>query len=317
MPRSKSGKENSLLSVTLAHLSDPHLPLEALPSFRELLGKRALSLLSWHANRRYIHQRAPLEMVVRDIEACHPDAVAVTGDLTNLGTNRECRAARKWLGRFSAPRAVIPGNHDALVRTRWESGPGVWKSEGGMAAADAPVMLTVGDVALIGVSSAVPTLPFFAAGWVGERQLVQLGTMLRDAGQRGLCRVVMIHHPPRLGMVSWRKGLWDIDRFGEVVRAAGAEMILHGHSHDGTVTRLADSSIPVIGVSSASHRPCRHMNRAAGWNRITIDRNVARTGWTLSVEERRLSRDYCMRTLRTHEFVRPMQGSEAIGAYAS
>jgi 3',5'-cyclic AMP phosphodiesterase CpdA len=41
-----------------------------------------------------------------------PTVVVVTGDLTLNGRPREFRAARDWLGRFSHPTLVTPGNHD-------------------------------------------------------------------------------------------------------------------------------------------------------------------------------------------------------------
>jgi 3',5'-cyclic AMP phosphodiesterase CpdA len=43
-------------AITLAHLSDPHLPLPAPVPWRSVLNKRALSLLSWHRKRRHHHR---------------------------------------------------------------------------------------------------------------------------------------------------------------------------------------------------------------------------------------------------------------------
>ncbi|NHN89027.1 metallophosphoesterase family protein [Acetobacter conturbans] len=297
------------MSAVLAHLSDPHLPLEGLPTPSELMNKRAISLLSWLGNRRRIHQSRPLAAVMRDIVAHQPDALAIAGDLTNLGTRAECLTAARWLRHTGFPRLVIPGNHDMLVAAPWEDGPGLWGIEGGLTDPDTPRVLRVGDVALIGINSGIPTLPFFASGCVSEAQQDKLATILRATGREGLCRIVMIHHPPRKDMVLWHKALRHADHFAQTVRRAGAEMVLHGHSHQGTVSTLPGCDIPVIGVTSASHRPGHRLDRAAGWNRITVEKADAATAWTLTVEARRLSPDGRLHTFRTWRFDRPVTGA--------
>lgn len=300
------------MSVLLAHLSDPHLPLEALPSPRQLLNKRFVSIMSWLGNRRHIHQSRPLALVMQDIAAHTPDALAVTGDLTNLGTREECLTAARWLGNIPTPRAVIPGNHDTLVRAPWDDGPGLWRHLGGMADPHTPVLLKVGDVALIGVSSAISTPPFFATGRVDRTQLEHLAALLETTGREGLCRVVLIHHPPRHGMVLRHKSLLDLERFADIVRVRGAEMILHGHSHKGTLSTLEQSDIPLVGVTSASHRAGRSLARAAGWNRIRIDRVAGM--WEISVEARRLSPDGRLYPYRTTRLARPAPERGAVKA---
>ncbi|NJM91710.1 MAG: hypothetical protein HC861_02775, partial [Rhodospirillaceae bacterium] len=47
-----------------------------------------------------------------------------------------------------------------------------------------------------------------------------------------------------------RKALTDAQAFAEVVRAAGAELVLHGHMHMASLGHIGDT--PVIGVPSAS-----------------------------------------------------------------
>ncbi|NHO32907.1 metallophosphoesterase family protein [Acetobacter fallax] len=291
------------MSAVLAHLSDLHIPTPAAPALRSLASKRALSLLSWHLRRRHIHTLSALTAVLRDIEASRPDALAITGDLTNLGTPREFRAARLWLSQLSLPVAVIPGNHDALTPIPWADGPGLWAPYGGMTAPDEPLVTRIHDVALIGLSSAVPTAPFFASGMMGETQAEKLADILTRTGAEGLCRVVMIHHPPRHDLVVWRKALRDIDRFTQVVRNAGAELILHGHSHRGTFSTLPESDIPVIGVTSASHRPGRS-GTAAGWNHIAIERSTPEN-WTIAIRARRLDTQGTLHDYMTRNYTRP------------
>ncbi|BCI65385.1 hypothetical protein AAJCM20276_00090 [Acetobacter aceti] len=108
-------------------------------------------------------------------------------------------------------------------------------------------------------------------------------------------------------MVRWSKALRGLDRFTDAVRAAGAEMVLHGHSHQGTFSTIPGSEIPVIGVTSASHRSGHSLKRAAGWNRISIHREDA--SWEITVNSRRLAPDGQLHDFRTTRFTRPTKES--------
>ncbi|WP_230975752.1 metallophosphoesterase family protein [Acetobacter garciniae] len=278
----------SLPCVRIAHFSDPHLPLAELPGWRELGFKRILSLLSWSVRRRKLHRWAPLEAVMRDIARARPDLVALTGDLTNLGLLAEFRQARQWLDRQDLPPTLlVPGNHEALLRENSAAKRAMWEPWLHRSKLyPALSVLEQDGVALIGVNTARPSLPFLATGSAGEAQLAQLAQCLSQSRAAGLCRVVLLHHPPVAGLVSTRKGLTDLEAFQAVLRQNGAELVLHGHSHRATFTRLAGSAIPVLGTTSASHTPDTPAT-AAGWNLITITPQPDR--WAITVQRRALT----------------------------
>ena len=129
-------------------------------------------------------------------------------------------------------------------------------------------------VALIGVCSGVPRAPFIASGRLGHVQREALEQRLAEAGTRGLFRVVMIHHPPRItdpgGHIG--RGLTDHLGFGKVIRRHGAELILHGHNHKLFVDSLPGPTkpVPVVGVPSASAIKGKPGNRA-GYHLFTIE----------------------------------------------
>ncbi|MCH4021951.1 MAG: metallophosphoesterase [Acetobacter sp.] len=302
---------NSILSAVLAHLSDLHLPFEIAPSPRELAGKRLLSLLSWRLRRSKVHLWSSLEAVMADIRAAQPDLLAISGDLTNLGLPEELENARKWLAGTGFAQTVIPGNHDAMVPMPWSHGPGSWSHHGGMVAPEQPLLRFAGereDVAIIGLNSAIPTPPFFASGRVGPTQLDTLEGLLQRLGAQNICRVIMIHHPPHPNLVVRRKALEDWHRFSAVVASAGAELILHGHSHRGTITELPGTDIPLIGVTSASHKP-DHPEKAAGWNHIAISRQE--TDWSISITRRRLGVNGHMASLPPVSFRRQLSSPDS------
>ena len=257
--------------TVLAHLSDPHLPLAAGVALRAVLNKRLLSLLSWRLKRHRRHLWTVLDPLIADLRAHAPGAIAVTGDLTNLGLDDEYRRARAWLDTVgeAARVMVIPGNHDALISGAWEAGAARWhpywqgdeahETDVGRAF---PWLRRRGGMALIGLSSAVASRPGLAVGAVGATQRARLATLLARTRAEGLARVVMVHHPPLDGTVTARKRLRDAAELRAVLAHEGVEMVLHGHSHRSHMQALetTDGPAPVIGVPSASSM---HLEAAA------------------------------------------------------
>ncbi|HEX2028990.1 MAG TPA: metallophosphoesterase [Nitriliruptorales bacterium] len=54
-----------------------------------------------------------MEGVIERVNRMRPDVVVVVGDLTADGYEGEYEDAARWIGRFTAPAVVVPGNHDA------------------------------------------------------------------------------------------------------------------------------------------------------------------------------------------------------------
>jgi 3',5'-cyclic AMP phosphodiesterase CpdA len=263
----------------LAHLSDPHIPPLPRPRLVDLAGKRLLGFVNWGLRRKALHQAEVLAAVVADLKAARPDHVVVTGDLANIALAAEFAPARAWLDRLGDPRdvTVIPGNHDAYVRSTAAHAMQHWapymRGDDGSQSSDFPFVRRRGPLALIALSSALPTGLFMATGRLGRAQLSRLaGHLARLAGE-GAFRVVLIHHPPA-GTRPWHKRLTDAKALLEVLRAHGAELVLHGHDHCRSVVDIAgpSASIPVVGVSSAS----AHEHDPAGYNLYRIDGSVGR-----------------------------------------
>ena len=109
--------------LTLAHLSDLHLCNPRSAPLSAFLGKRILSLVSWLLRRRRDHAPDILERLVETLAEVGSDHRLVTGDLVQLALPAEFRKATGLLERLGGPEEVfvVPGNHDALVRTAWRS----------------------------------------------------------------------------------------------------------------------------------------------------------------------------------------------------
>lgn len=249
------------MSFLLAHLSDPHIgPLPRLP-IRALVGKRLTGVVNWHRARATIHSMSVLDAIIADIAMHKPDHVALTGDLVNVGYPPEFPIAAARLAPLGTPEdvSIIPGNHDAYVRGSLEAMSQVFAAfmRGDDGQERFPYLRVRQKIALIGVNTGVPTVPFFATGTMGRAQGMQLAQLLRETGERGLFRVVMIHHPPLRRGVKFGRGLTDAKAFERILHENGAELVLHGHNHRFSIhhTPGPSEAIPVLGVGSASAVP--------------------------------------------------------------
>lgn len=264
-----------LPAFRLAHLSDPHLPPPALPwRWRDAVSKRVLSRFAWR-RKRHRHDPAVLAALVADLKARAPDHIALTGDLTNFSTPEEFAAARVWLEALGDAQAVTvsPGNHDALVAAGAPTRFAPWRPWLGDAAErDFPYLRVRGPVALVNLSSAVPTAVHLAQGALGRAQIEQAGALLKTAGEQGLCRVVLVHHPLADGAVSGRKSLTDAPALRAVLAEVGAELVLHGHAHETQSATVPGplGAIPVLAVPSASTPWGETHDDPARWNEIAV-----------------------------------------------
>jgi 3',5'-cyclic AMP phosphodiesterase CpdA len=275
----------------LAHLSDVHLA--PLPSINplELVSKRGLGFLNWLRKRRGIHRRDVLDAVVTDLKAQKYDHIAFTGDLINLSLTNEYDPARAWLEQLGPARDVtfVPGNHDTYVRAALGKPEQYWgDSMRGDAGESFPFVRRRRKVALVGLSTSLPTLPLAATGRLHSGQLKKLGPILDALGREGLFRVIMIHHPPVQDAHHFRR-LVDAEALRETLRKHGAELVLHGHHHEQALVWLAGPhfNIPCVGVPSASNAPDRD-DDPAGYNLYEIDGEAG--AWRCTAIMRAMSR---------------------------
>ncbi|MDQ0512875.1 metallophosphoesterase family protein [Ancylobacter amanitiformis] len=282
----------------LAHLTDAHLGPLPRARFAELAGKRALGVLNWRRGRQHRFNIATIDLLVADIKAMAPDHIAVTGDLVNVGLAAEYVTALNFLRTLGEGRdvTVVPGNHDAYMRSTAHHALLNWgdymRGDGANADVTAesafPFVRRRNGVALVGVSTAVPTHPFMATGRVGRAQRERLGHVLDGLAAEGLFRVVLIHHPP-CGQRAGHKRLIDAASVRELLARHGAELVICGHDHVQMVDMLPGPNgglIPVVEAPSFAAGPeDRHW--PGGYHLYRIERvEDARFPWRCTLEAR-------------------------------
>jgi 3',5'-cyclic AMP phosphodiesterase CpdA len=296
--------------LIVAQLTDMHLGPIAGFSPRYWNAKRIAGYINWQCTRRTVFQRATLNRIVDDLKAQNPDHIAVTGDLVNIGLPQEHMAALAWLGSIGPPECVtvVPGNHDIYSHLTSDVGTGRWSrymsgdARGSAYADDAafPFVRIVGQVALIGINSAIPTPPLIAWGEVGPEQRDRLAAILGRLGHAGLFRLLLIHHPPLSGQSDRLRGLKDAAALERVLARHGVELVIHGHHHHNMFVRCgwAAGAAAVVGAPSASlSRPHKdeplaryNLYRIEGgrpWTVTILGRGLAEEGGDVVELERR------------------------------
>jgi len=294
------------VTFRIAHMSDVHLaPLPPVKA-SEMTSKRIVGYNSWMFRRKAIHDPRIASEVVRDIKAAQPDHVMVTGDLVNIALPREFINGESWLRNLGRPDWIsfVPGNHDAYVPVQWDKGMGRLGDymtgdlmvPGAVTTADIampfPYVRQRRNIALIGVSTAVPTRPGRATGVLGEAQIDALANILKNLRSKGFYRILMIHHPPLPGLAKRRKALTDAMGLKQVLEDHGCDLVVHGHNHITMRNTLASRHGPVhiLGMPAATSNGARSTEPAA-WNEYHIRRTSGR--WQCTVNTRCWDTEKC------------------------
>jgi len=258
--------------VRFIHLTDPHLTEP--PGWRGLLGrshfgKRFLGYASWSRNRSHRMRREWLDEVQAEVLSRTPTQILLTGDLTQIGTLEEIRIARRWLESLGSPDQVclVPGNHDTYALDSW---PNLLAEWGDYLPVDGqagfPVVRRFDDIALFGLSSAVPTRPGSACGLLGDAQIERLGDALTD--HTDALQMLLLHHPPLPGLIQFRKRLRDAASLQQLLREEPVDVMLYGHRHKNLATERLGARVFCTAPASVARGAFRQFDiesEAGGW----------------------------------------------------
>jgi 3',5'-cyclic AMP phosphodiesterase CpdA len=184
-----------------------------------------------------------------------PDAVLLTGDLTQHGQAAEYMRVRELVGPIGAPVHPIPGNHDdpVALRSAFADHPQLSESEGRI-----NYQVTAGELRLLMLDSVIPGRP---DGAIGLEALDWLSSRLAE--DKDTPTLVALHHPP---IATGIKAMDEIDLAAaerkalafEISRAPGVRSVVAGHVHRPIVGALAGCPVFVspstLGVLTLTFR---------------------------------------------------------------
>ena len=225
-----------------------------------------------------------------------PDAVAVSGDLTQRCSKREFARARQYLDKIGevAPYVVIPGNHDI----RWLGA--VWRNMGGLfrkqahefkysrykkficedltPSLEVPGAVIAGLNTAHGITRGSITKRFRDLGVIGyvKKEDIERVREIFENASTDAARIVMIHHNPIRGELTGRHGLANTEQALHAFADLGTELILCGHDHLQAIHNVERGVhglvISTAGTISNRLRP----GRASSFNLVTIDERTLR-----------------------------------------
>lgn len=216
--------------MILVQLTDPHVRRRGRP----LHGNAETNMLTERALR-----------AVRDMKH-QPDAIVISGDLTDNGLEAEYAVLAEMLARLiSVPIYVIPGNHDRreVMKAALQHLPGVAEHSEFVqyAVDDLPVRLVMLDTVVPGAGH----------GRLCEARLEWLDATLSAKSQKPT--IVVMHHPPFICGIRHmdRINLHNADEFTAVIaRHPQVQRILCGHHHR-PINAAVAHTIASIGPSVA------------------------------------------------------------------
>ncbi|WP_119065680.1 metallophosphoesterase family protein [Rubrobacter indicoceani] len=249
-----------------------------------------------HFGRPAVSER--LDALKSQIDSLAPDAIAVSGDLTQRCRTAEFQRAREYLDALSktAPYLVIPGNHDirwlgAVSRnlglsSRFRRKAHDFKysryttniSRELSPSLEVPGAVIAGLNTAHGISRGSLTRRMRDLGVIGHvrQRDVEIVRRAFDAAAPDAARIVMIHHNPIKGDTSGRHGLANTKKALKSFARLGAELILCGHDHQEAV-HSTDEGFQGLMISTAGTISNRlRQGRSSSFNLVEIDRDAIR-----------------------------------------
>jgi Icc protein len=183
-----------------------------------------------------------LETCIDEVNSLSPDLVALTGDLTNSGFEREYKQAKNYIEKFKAKTVVIPGNHD----TR-STGYIYFEEYFG----EANQVLDFGNVTVVGVDS---TLPDNDEGYLGRDRYLWLNKNLGRVEKRDF-RIVLVHHHliPVPGTGMERNELIDAGDVLATLVSNKVNLALCGHRHVPYTWQLENLMVITCGTACTGY----------------------------------------------------------------
>jgi 3',5'-cyclic AMP phosphodiesterase CpdA len=177
-------------------------------------------------------ERAPVrQALLRLVHGCAPDAIVLTGDLTQRATATQFDAARRFLAQLPAvPLLVLPGNHDIPLFDLWTRLLHPYRAYAAVAGPAHAPQLRLGQHLLV-VAADTTRRWRHRHGTLGRAQIEAVAAQLAAAPDRAW-RMVATHHPllvrePGDREDRPRQHALALQRWTQ----AGAHVLLAGHIH--------------------------------------------------------------------------------------
>jgi 3',5'-cyclic AMP phosphodiesterase CpdA len=225
-----------------------------------------------------------LPALAQAISAAQPDALVVSGDLTQRAREREFIEARAFLDSLPFPKIVVPGNHDIPLFNLLSRSMRPLERYKRYICEETEPFFADDEIAIAGLNTA--------------RSLTISGGRINKKQARGICRrfgsahdgqtrIVVTHHPFDLPDRSDFRGLVGRARMAVSAFAqCRVDIVLSGHMHIGgaeeSTVRYRTPGHSMLLVQAGTASSSRLRGEANSCNVIRIDRpriEIERVAW--------------------------------------
>jgi 3',5'-cyclic AMP phosphodiesterase CpdA len=169
-----------------------------------------------------------IEPLLETVHSVQPDIAAISGDLTQHGTEREFKQAAGFLKRLPGHQIVVPGNHDMAFLNPWKRATQRLKLFRELITNDPEPFYQDEEIAVLGLNTA--RITHLRNGRIREWQIVKLEERMKQVPP-GVVRVLVTHHPFDLPEIfAARDIVGHGARYMKRVVAA-IDLMLAGHMH--------------------------------------------------------------------------------------
>ena len=231
-----------------------------------------------------------VEALLTSLATVRPDAIIISGDLTQRAKPEEYRAAADFLRRLERPHLTVPGNHDLSATNLLERFHHPWRQWRTMISNQLEPQLTGTGFVAAGLNTARKwsTSLDWSRGRINQEQIAKVLDKLggRDKNALG---IVVAHHPFWLPDEYLHRGL--VGRRDQALQAFQGEVdiILSGHVHLPYIKAMQGVIISHAGTTISSRLVpgfANNYNLVHGdQQRLTVDR----MGWDEETFHRELS----------------------------
>ena len=170
-----------------------------------------------------------VEALLALIHLLRPDAVLMSGDITQRARTSQFRRAAEFVRLLGCPALCVPGNHDLPLYNLWGRFFNPYGQYRRWMCADLEPVWQNPFFMVVGVNTTHPRR--HKNGVVSTQQIAQVSSTLA-AATPGQVRIVMAHHPVRAAVPADRANLLiGRDQAVPAWLDAGADIILGGHIH--------------------------------------------------------------------------------------
>ena len=213
-------------------------------------------------------------VLAASIAAMTPDVIVVSGDLTQRARRREFAAARAFLDGLSAPKVIVPGNHDIPlydIARRFLSPLERYRR---FVADPAGSIFVDDELVVVGVNTARSLV--FKGGRINAAQVRRVREVFCESGER--VRVLVTHHPFHLAAAGDRDLVGRAGMALSSLRDCMPDILLAGHLHaheTGTTAGRYDLGGPsALVVQAGTATSTRGRGERNSFNLLRIERNV-------------------------------------------